>query len=252
MFKLTVIGAALAACAFASEAHSFKNKFAMKSHQSVNPSYVAPYVRDMLNCWDDNGDGVLNRTELETMVAGQLSGVDCPTAGDTLLSGSDINLLRSWIGYNASISRIYYAPASGINKASLLNAIQGKANLVFVGKTTSGYEIGGYTGSAVIPNYSTATWITGSNMFMFSLNLQAKYSTAYSSLNIWINTQSTYDDIIDFGYANALQFETSVSGAGWVNYKVNNDFYSPPSVASMTGAADYVNLANFEVYQVSF
>ena len=251
MFKLTIIGA-LAACAFASEAHSFKNKFAMKSLQAVNPSYVAPYVSDMLNCWDDNGDGVLNRTELEYMVAGQLSGIDCPTWGDAILGSSDINLLKSWIGANATLNRIYSAPNGRINKSALLSAVQGRSSLIFVGKTQSGYEIGGYTGNAVIPTTSVAQWLTGSNMFMFSLNLQAKYSTAFSSLNIWINTQANYDDIIDFGYANALQFESRTSGAGQVNYKVNSDFYYPPTVASMTGVSGYVALNNFEVYQVTF
>ena len=40
----------------------------------------------MLNCWDENGDGVLNRTELEYMVTGQMQGIDCPTLDNAILT----------------------------------------------------------------------------------------------------------------------------------------------------------------------
>ena len=54
----------------------------------------------------------------------------------------------------------------------------GRSNLVFVGKTKSGKEIGGYTGNqAVIPNFTATGWIPGNTtMFMFSLSLEEKYS----------------------------------------------------------------------------
>lgn len=89
-------------------------------------------------------------------------------------------------------------------------------------------------------------------MFMFSLTLQSKYYSNYNSLNIWINTMSNYDDIIDFGWGNALQFESRVGGQGQVTYRVNSDFISPPTVSAMTGSSGYVSLVSFEVYQAQF
>ena len=251
MFKLTIIGAAIATSVLA---ETFLDKFAMKQNlQSVaNPAYVAPFVDDLLNCYDVNGDGHLSRAELQTMVTGHVSNTDCPTQGTPILQASDINLLQAWIGGTPQLNKIYSAVNGRINKASWVQAVQGKSNLVIVGKTASGQEFGGYTGSAVIPTTSTSGWLTATNMFMFSLNLATKYVSNYNSLNIWVNTIAAYDDMIDFGYANALQFESRASTNAQVKYTYNSDFYSAPAATSIVGSALYTSLVAFDVYQVSF
>jgi hypothetical protein len=93
----------------------------------------------MLNCWDENGDGALNRTELEYMIVGQQQGLDCPTANNIALTSAEESLFRSWIGRGqATFRRLYSAPNGRINKTAAINAMQGYSNLFIVGKTATG------------------------------------------------------------------------------------------------------------------
>jgi len=148
--------------------------------------------------------------------------------------------------------RKYVAPNGVINKSTLMTAIAGLSNLIVVGKTSSGYVVGGYTGSATIPTTSTSKWLSASNSFIFSLTTDIKYSTAYSSLNIWVNRVSSSLDLIDFGYHNALQFEARSGLNGQVYYTTNADFKSPPSVSEFTYYSGYNSLSNFEVWQMTY
>ena len=121
-----------------------------------------------------------------------------------------------------------------------------------MGKTTSGYVVGGYTGQAYIPTTSTSKWLTAADLFIFSLTTGTRYMTNYTSLNIWANTISTSQDLVDFGYHNALQFESRSGSMGQVYYVQNTDFNYPPSVSSFTYYSGYNSLQNFEVWQMTY
>jgi hypothetical protein len=168
-----------------------------------------------------------------------------------MVTQAQLNQFLTWIPSSRVIYQIYNSYTGGFSKASLINTIKGKSNLIFIGRTTSGAVVGGFTGSAVIPTYATSSWLSASNMFVFNLNTYSKWATSYSSMNIWINTQTSSLDIIDFGWHNALQFETTGYSAT-VSYVKSSDFLSDPTSSQMWVTSTDSTLAQFEVFQVTY
>ena len=90
-------------------------------------------------------------------------------------------------------------------------------------------------------------------MFIFRLNGNpVKWTTSYSSLNIWVNAHSAYSDMIDFGYNNALQFESYNNGTCYVKYTKSYDFYADPTNVDLGVPTTLSALIIFEVYEVNF
>ena len=164
---------------------------------------------------------------------------------------TQINTVCNWSS-TSSITMLYEASAASFYKADLLRAIAGKQRILLVGRTYAGQVVGGYTGNAVIPTGTTSSWLTSSNMFIFNLGTSTKWSSSYSSLNIWYNSYptSTYNDIIDFGYHNALQFECP---SEWpkVSYMKSNDFVSDPTNLSFGIPTTDTSLQAVEAYQLN-
>ena len=158
--------------------------------------------------------------------------------------------LRTWTGATR-LSSIYNTYSSGFNKDAWVNTIKGKSHLVFVCQTANRAVLGGYIGSAQIPTTPSAAWLHAPNMFIFNLKTNTKWSSAYSSSNIWINTQSTYDDLIDFGWHNALQFEKHGKSAK-VKYTKSNDFVSDPTAAQVGVSSSATGIYQFEIFQMYF
>ena len=104
--------------------------------------------------------------------------------------------MLNWITSNRNnrqnLTQIYSSTPGTFVRADFNAAIRNRTRLVFVGRTESGKIFGGYTGSgASIPTYQTSSWISGTGMFVFSLNYtNIKWATAYSSSNIWVSTYS--------------------------------------------------------------
>jgi hypothetical protein len=216
-------------------------------------------IDNLLECYDVDGDGYLSRDEFDTYVVDSLLGREgaCPSTNATqraavsmALSNSQIQTLLSWTSAR-SIYQIYSATIGNFNKNSWKSAITGRNNLVFVGKTYTGAVVGGFIGNATIPTYDTSRWLNSPNSFVFNLKTNKKWYTSYSSLNIWINTYSSYTDLIDFGYHNALQFE-AINGFITVSYTKSNDFYSDPTNIQMGVLTSDMQLSSFEVYQIVF
>jgi len=173
-------------------------------------------VDELIECYDVDGDGYLSRDEFDTYVTYSLTGeTRCPTwqapvAGN--LTSTQQSTLLYWITNNTStywqnLTQIYSSAAGTFDKSELNAAIMGRSKLVVVGRTQNGTVFGGYTGASSVPTYQTSSWIGANDMFVFNLNTNSKWNTAYSSMNVWVNTYTSYNDLIDFGWHNALQFE---------------------------------------------
>ena len=257
MFKLTVIGAVLVA---ATTAAVFQDKMALKNLVSNNTiSERDEIVNEVLDRYDANNDGSLSRTELEALVDDELADDDDDDdddddnldAAQSMVTQTQLNKFLTWIPRSRSIYQIYNSYTGGFSKTTLCNTIKGRSNLIFIGRTTSGAVVGGFTGNALIPTYATSSWLSASNMFVFNLNTYTKWTSSYSTSNIWINTQTSSLDIIDFGWHNALQFETTGYSAT-VSYIKSNDFYSDPTSSQMWVTSSDTTLAQFEVFQVTY
>ena len=250
MFKLTVIGAVLVAATTA----VFQDKMAMKNLASANNNTFSErdeIVNEILDRYDSNNDGSLSRSELESLVGDELADDENLEAGQSMVTQAQLNQFLTWIPSSRVIYQIYNSYTGSFSKSSLINTIKGKSNLIFIGRTTSGAVVGGFIGSAVIPTYATSSWLSASNMFVFNLNTYTKWATSYSSMNIWINTQTSSLDIIDFGWHNALQFETTGYSAT-VSYIKSSDFLSDPTSSQMWVTSTDSTLAQFEVFQVTY
>jgi len=216
-------------------------------------------VDSLLECYDVDGDGYLSRDEFDTYVVDSLLGREgaCPSTNATqraavsmALSTSQMQTLLYWTNAR-SIYQIYSVSPGYFNKYSWKSAISGRKNLVFVGKTYTGAVVGGFIGNATIPTYETSSWLSASNSFVFNLKTNSKWYTSYSTSNIWINTYSSYTDLIDFGWHNALQFEAN-NGFPTVSYAKSNDFYSHPTNTQMGVLTSDMQLSSFEVYQIYY
>ena len=128
----------------------------------------------------------------------------------------------------------------------------GRSKLVFIGRTPNGIVFGGYTGNSYIPSYETTSWIGGTDMFIFNLNSNTRHMTSYSSMNIWISTYSSYSDLIDFGWHNALQFEVNSDMEVTASYidSYYYDFTTYPYGHMFGLSSSDLILDSFEVYQV--
>ena len=281
MFKLTVIGAVLVATASASV---FQNKLALKraavfASNSTSPStpqeifeeyrdaylesdlprpseildeYKEAFVSQLMDCYDVDGDNKLSRDEFETYIVQSYTGGRCPSAtGSNGISTSQKSTLTNWVANATSITQVYSAQSGSCDKGDFIQAISGRSNIIVVGQTFDGATVGGYTGSAAIPTSNTTSWITGSNMFIFNLESSQKWTSSYTSLNIWINTYSQYSDVIDFGYHNALQFEVA-NGECTVKYNKSFDFYADPSNTAVGVESTNEDLSSIQVFQVNF
>ena len=122
-----------------------------------------------------------------------------------------------------------------------------------IGKTLTGVIVGGFAGDAWMPSCfdKTSQWLSSPNMFIFNLNQGNKWHSSYSSLNIWVNTYTDYDDLIDFGYHNALQFEYD-DAVLTAKYSPSNDFVSEPTAFNFGFTSDSQTLRSIEVYKVNF
>jgi len=216
-------------------------------------------VDSLLDCYDVDGDGYLSREEFDTYVVDSLIGREghCPSFNATevtplsmAISSSQMSTLLSWTS-GRRISQIYSATPGRFFKSQWKNAIAGRSNLVFVGKTYSGAVVGGYTGNVAMPTVETSQWLSSTNMFVFNLKNNGKWTSSYSSSNIWINTYSSYTDLIDFGWHNALQFEAS-NTIPTVSYTKSSDFLSDPTNTNIGVLTSDMQLTSFEVYQITF
>ena len=201
-------------------------------------------MTEILDSYDANNDGSLSRAELETLVSDELS-EDAP---QSFIEGPMMTTLRTWTGATR-LQSIYNTYSSGFNKAAWVNTVKGKSNLVFVCQTTARAVLGGYIGSVQIPTTPSATWLSSPDMFIFNLKTNTKWTSAYSSSNIWVNTQSSYADLIDFGWHNALQFEQNGRSAK-VTYAKSNDFLADPTAAQV--GVSSANIYQFEIFQMFF
>ena len=183
MFKLTVIGAVLVA---ATSAAVFQDKMALKNLQAREPSFLmnsnitdpreyinewAEYiedeleeqaevlteeayaqkdvlVRELMQCYDVNGDGALNTTEFDRYVVDSIIGRKgrCPsyvppTAAQ--LTTTQLNTLRSWTNAT-SLTRVFASTSGNFSKSDLLDDIRGLNNTIFIGETDNGTLFGGY------------------------------------------------------------------------------------------------------------
>ena len=284
MFKLTVIGAVMVAAASAAV---FQDKMAVKSLQTrghfnaniTDPSeYLEEWaefiedeiqdqseilrdeavaqknelVRELMECYDVDGDGALNTTEFDRYVVDSLTGRNgpCPSyvAPPSLeLSSYQSQTLLNWVN-GTNMTRIYNFVSGTFNKGSFEQIVGGYSSLFVIGQTQDGGVFGGYL-NTTYPGYETQTWISDSSMFIFNMNLYSKWTTSYSSSNVWINTYDYYDDIIDFGWHNALQFEACGANV-CARYTPSNDFYNEPSNVELGVSSSNVVLNSFQVYKV--
>jgi len=270
MLKLTVIGAVLVA---ATSGSIFKHKFAQKFHSSntTTPQDILNDAEDyleqefnstanaltdeLIDCYDVNNDNYLSRDEFRAYVVNSLTGEDdCPARqGGLSLSGlNDVqrNRILSWTN-GTSVTRIYQSGPLAFNKNEWADAIANRANIVVLGRTIAGAIVGGFTGETVMPSSKTSRWLTSPNMFIFNLKRGLKWDSSYSTLNIWINTFTVYNDLIDFGYHNALQFEYD-DNVLTAKYTKNNDFQNDPTVSEFGLSSETLSLTSIEVYQVSY
>ena len=188
--------------------------------------------------------------EASQQFEGQMSMSAAPTSM-AYWTQSQINTVCNWASAS-SITILYEASAASFYKADLIRAIAGKPRILIIGRTYGGQVVGGYAGNAVIPTGTTSSWLTASNMFIFNLGTSTRWTSSYSSLNIWYNSYptSTYNDIIDFGYHNALQFECP---SEWpkISYIKSNDFYSDPTNALLGIPTTDTSLQAVEAYQLN-
>jgi len=270
MFKLTVIGAVMVA---ATSGSVFKHKFAQKFHSSnvTTPEEILDQAEDylehefntqadsitdeLLECYDVNNDNYLSRAEFRTYVVNSLTGEDdCPArrGGVSLAALSETHKTRilGWTNGTA-VSQIYQAGPVAFDKDAWAAAIANRTNLVVIGRTVTGSIVGGFTGETAMPTTKTSQWLTSPNMFIFNLKKGNKWHSSYQTLNIWINTYTIYNDLIDFGYHNALQFEYD-DYVLTAKYSKSNDFVSDPTASKVGFATETLSLTSIEVYQVHF
>jgi len=146
---------------------------------------------------------------------------------------------------------IHHSYSGELNRASLLNTLKGRSNLIFIAETTSGAIVGGFTGSAVIPTNETSTWLSASNMFVFNLNTLSKWDTSYSTSNIYVDTRPDAVNLIDFGWHNALQFEI-FNNSATVSYSESGDFISDPTSSDMRINTSGFTVAELRVIQIYY
>ena len=168
-------------------------------------------VDELMRTYDTNGDGYLSHEEMERYVMGETlnytSNFTNYQQGTSFVSSANLYTLLGWIPNSRRITQVYGSYMGTFSKSAWFNAVKGRTNLVFVGTTPQGTIVGGFTGSAQIPQTATSTWLSSPNMFVFNLNNNTKWTTSHTSYNIWVNTMTSYTDLIDFGWHNALQFE---------------------------------------------
>ena len=68
-------------------------------------------------------------------------------------------------------------------------------------------------------------------MFIFNLKKTRTWNTVHSSLNILINTNTgnIIENLIDFGYHSALQFDYNQNEGLTVRYSKSGDFINDPT-----------------------
>ena len=170
MFKLTVIGAVLVAVTTAAV---FQDKMALKNLAAANNNITPVSERDeivneILDRYDANNDGSISRSELGTLVSDELAD-DNLDFGHSMVTQAQLNQFLTWIPGSTRIYQIYSSEGE-FNKNNLITCIEGRSNLIFIGKTTSGAVVGGFIGGAIIPRFPIIKWLSASNMFVFNLN----------------------------------------------------------------------------------
>jgi hypothetical protein len=176
--------------------------FAAKDFTSAE---LQKYVDQLLECYDLNGNGNLNQTELLNVVKGTLFGGDCPNKPNSqqptdLLTQTDLANLKVWFGNKGfTLQKLYSSSDTKCSIADLKKTVVGKSNLLVVSKTGYGKVLGGFTPKGV-DSFSTYHFINDPDTQIFSFSSAKAYkilpAQASKALEIW--TQTNW--FIDFGY----------------------------------------------------
>ena len=90
MIKISLSLAALVVLPIVLASHPRTFSGAAQQNQGFcsNPTagLLEDYVDELTACYDIDGDGILNRTEMTSMIAGQICDHECPTGSNILQS----------------------------------------------------------------------------------------------------------------------------------------------------------------------
>ncbi len=183
MFKKTIISAVLVA---ATSAAVFQDKMALKNLQERVPSFLMNsnitdsreyinewpeynedeledqaevlteeayaqkdfLVRELIQCYDINGDGALNTTEFDRYVVDSILGrkARCQSyvqPNPAQLTKTQIKTLRSWTNATSFI-RIFASTTGNFSKIDFFNKVIGASPTLYIAETKNGTIFGGY------------------------------------------------------------------------------------------------------------
>lgn len=150
--------AALLAVQSAVASHSRTFSAAVEQPNGVcnNPAgseLLDDYVDVLTACYDVDGDGILNRTEMTYMIAGQLCNHECPTSSlssvgnSSLLTRADAAKLQTYFNGRAFRLSAIFSSQNGSScdrTAYLRQVYQAGSDILIVAKSPQGHLFGGY------------------------------------------------------------------------------------------------------------
>ena len=119
-----------------------------------------------------------------------------------------MNTLKNWIDCDR-VEQIFNSYRNGYNRTELLSATMGKSNLIYIGKTSTGTIVGGYTDTLGIPTSEGNFGQSSSNIFVFNLKTNNKWNPSKRNYypNFYASTVAQGGNIVGFGTYDALKFE---------------------------------------------
>lgn len=123
----------------------------------VSKEQVAKYVTEINNCYDTDGNRMLDEKEMAVLVEGMLTGETCPNEGSAplaysskILLNEDVKNIENWVGKNfTSLEKIYNSKEDRCNTTEFNAAINGRENIIVLGMTTDGFRFGAYIASTL-------------------------------------------------------------------------------------------------------
>ena len=188
------------------------------------------YVDELFFCYDYNADGVLDRTEAEAVVEGQLSGKfgECENEANldsVLINSTYFATIKQWLGARKlKLDLLYRSSRDTCSYDSMHSKVDNKGPTITVMTSSAGEIFGGYLS---IPfNKKTQGKKEDFKAFLFSLTRQERYPVK--------NPQKAYqeddDKIFAFG-KDDLKIKKTCLGS---TYYFGEDFTTTPYVEYST------------------
>ena len=117
---------------------------------------ISDYSQLISECYDMDSDGVLNITEVNSLVEGQLCGHNCyvkttnqstnpSTNPSTILSENDLGKLTVFFNKRFNLTMLYSSEGSYCNNDIYRNTVYSAGeNILIIGITSTGHIVGGF------------------------------------------------------------------------------------------------------------